>query len=259
MKRFALLFGLVLVMGGLVFAQMDKEQARKLIDTYKNAALKVKVIITSWSVFQGQESSKEESKYEVMGTLIDKKGTLVTSVFAVDPSKLFRSFLGEEGGYQMKSELKELKIILPDNKEVEGKVVLRDDMLDLAFIRPKSPPENIAFEYVDLDNAAEPQLLDEVISIQRLGEDVDRSIFVTISRIGGIISKPRFYYIPMDDLEPGSPVFTLDGKFVGLNAVRLAEMEGTSYRYFSISSESSFSSVILPAKTIKESAAQIKE
>ncbi len=259
MKRFVLFSFLVLAMGGFSLAQIDREQVRKLVDTYKNAALKVKVIITYWSVFGGQESSKEETKYEVMGTVIDKNGTIVTSAFAVDPSKLFQRLFSEEGGYQMKSELKEIKIILPDNKEVEGKIVLRDDKLDLVFLRPKSPPQDGQFNSVDLDNSTEPQILDEVISIQRMDEDVDRTIFVALSRIGGIITKPRLYYLSMDMLEPGTPVFSLDGKLVGLNTVRVTETEGSSYRFFSTATSSPVSSVILPAKTIKESAAQIKE
>lgn len=258
MKKVSLLCVLVLVLGGLAIAQIDREQAQKLVDTYKNTALKVKVIINYWTVFQGQESSKEEQKYEVMGTVIDKKGTVVTSAFAVDPSKLFRQFASEESGFQMKSELKELKIILPDNKELDAKVALRDDKLDLVFLRPKTPPENVAFDCVELDNSAEPQLMDEVLSIKRMEEDVDRAVFISLSRIGGIITKPRLYYLPMNELEPGSPVFTLDGKFVGVNAIKLSKTEGSSSRSF-MSFESPFSSVILPAKAIKESAAQIKE
>lgn len=259
MRRYVLLLIMVLVVGGLSLAQIDREEVRKLVETYQNAVLKVKVIITSWSVFQGQESSKEETKYEVMGTVIDNKGTVVTSSFAVDPSKLFRQFFGEEGGFQMKSELKELKIITPDNREIEGKVVLKDDKLDLVFINPKSPPENFAFKYVDLDNSVEPQLLDDVICIRRLGEDTDRSIFVSVSRIGGIINKPRLYYLPMDQLEPGSPAFSPDGKLIGLNTIKITPTEGTSSRFFSMATESPYSYVILPAKAIKESAAQIKE
>jgi len=259
MKRFGLfLFVFVLAMGNLALAQVDREQAKKLVDTYKNAVLKIRVIITQWGVFQGRESSKEESKYEIVGTVIDKKGTIVTSAFSLDPSNIFQRMFGGED-YQVKSELKELKIILPDNKEIEGQIVLRDDKLDLAFIRPKSPQTDVQFEYVDLDNASEPQLLDEVIGIQRMGENFDRTIFVSLSRIGAIISKPRVYYLPTDDFDPGSPVFSPDGKLVGLSTVRVTDTDSSSFSYLSTIGESPVLQAILPAKDIKGSAAQIKE
>lgn len=261
MKRCGLcLCVLVLALGGLALAQIDREQVKKLVDTYQNAVVKIRVITTQWSVFEGHESSKEETKYEIMGTIIDKNGTIVTSAFALDPSKIFQQMFGGERDYQTKSELKELKIILPDNKEIEGKVVLKDEKWDLAFLRPKSPPQDVQFTYVDLDNTVEPQLLDEVISIRRMGESVDRAIFVSVSRIGGIITKPRVYYVVMGNFETGSIVFSPDGKLVGLNTVRVISTEGSSSPFFfSMAGESPILEVILPAKAIKESAAQIKE
>ncbi|MBC7328609.1 trypsin-like peptidase domain-containing protein [bacterium] len=255
MKKFVFVL-LCLVMGGVLLADIDKGQVRQLVDTYKNSVLQIRVIINTWSVFQGQESNKQEEKYEVDATVIDKNGTLVTSAYAVDPSKLFQRMFGERE-YQMKSELKELKIIFPDNKEIDGKVVLRDDKLDLVFIRPKSA-EGIQFQNIDLDNSIEPELLDEVIYLQRLGEKVDRAIYVSLTRIAAIITKPRIYYLAMgsNDLSPGALVFSPDGKLIGINTIRILDMEGSSS---SFSSESPFMQVILPAKAIKEIASQIKE
>lgn len=255
MKKFVFVL-LCLVMGGVLRADIDKGQVRQLVDTYKNSVLQIRVIINTWSVFQGQESNKQEEKYEVDATVIDKNGTLVTSAYAIDPSKLFQRMFGERE-YQMKSELKELKIIFPDNKEIDGKVVLRDDKLDLVFIKPKSA-ESIQFQNIDLDNSIEPELLDEVIYLQRLSEKVDRAIYVSLTRIAAIITKPRIYYLAMEsnDFSPGAPVFSLDGKLIGINTVRILDMEGSSG---SFSSESPFMQVILPAKAIKEIASQIKE
>lgn len=262
MKKCGLcLFILLLVIGRITFAQINREQVRKIVDTYQNAVVKIKVIIKQWDVFQGTESLKHETKYEITGTIIDKNGTIVIPAFTLDPSKIFQQMFGEESGFQMKTELKEVKIILPDNKEIEGKVVLKDDKWDLAFLRPKSPPQDVQFNYIDLDNTSEPQLLDEVISIWKIEESVNRAIFVSLSRIGGIITEPRVYYLVMDSFEPGSPVFSPDGKLIGLNTLRIISREGSVPRSFAemMEGKSPFLEVILPAKVLKERIGQIKK
>jgi len=258
-KAFLVLLCFLFAVG--VYAQVEKETAKKVVDAYQNAVITVRVLAKEWSVFQGQETSKEETKYEAIGTVIDKKGTIATSSSSIDPTKIFQKMFGE-GNYQMKSEITGVKIILPDNREIDGKIVLRDDKLDLVFIRPTD--KSVQLECVDLDNSTEPELIDEVIGIQRLGEEQDRAIFVSISKIGGIINKPRKCYLPMSSFSPGSPIFTLDGKLVGicLALVRKLEESASSFspfRFFSIFQSGPFSLVILPAKTVKESAAQIKE
>jgi len=258
-KAFSFMLCLLFAMG--VYAQVEKEAVKKVVDTYKNAVVTVRVLVKEWSVFQGQETSKEEMKYEAMGTVIDKNGTIATSSSSIDPSKVFQQMFGESG-YQMKSEITGIKIILPDNKEIDGKIVLRDDKLDLVFIRPTD--KSIQLECVDLDNSAEPELIDEVIGIQRLGEEQDRAIFVSLSKIGGIINKPRKYFLPMNGFSPGSPIFTMDGKLVGLclALIRKQQEESESFspfRVFSMLQSGPFSLVVLPAKAVKESAGQIKE
>ncbi|MGB9798421.1 MAG: S1 family peptidase [bacterium] len=260
MKRIVLLIGCLFFALG-IFAQNEKEQAKQIINAHKNAVLTVRVLVNEWFVSQGQESSKEETKYEAIGTVIDKNSTIATSASSVDPSKAFQQMFGERD-YQIRSEVRGIKIILPDNKEVDGKIVLRDDKLDLVFIRPVD--KSVQLEYVDLDASSEPELIDDVIGIQRLGEEQDRALFVSISKIGGIVNKPRKYYLPMNAFSPGSPVFTLDGKIVGICLALIRKMEESETpfapgMFFSFMRGGPFNLVILPAKTVKESAAQIKE
>ena len=76
----------------------------------------------------------------------------------------------------MESELSDVKIVLDDGTEVPAEVVLRDKDNDLAFIRPKTKPA-APMAALDLANSGKADILDQVISLTRLGSAAGRAVF----------------------------------------------------------------------------------
>ena len=143
---------------------------------------------------------------------------------------------------------------MEDGREIEAKVILRDRELDMAFIRPIKKPET-KFDYVDFTDAGEPELLDEVITINRLGKVARRAHSASVERIDTIVRKPRTFYIPGNDpttTAMGSPAFTLDGKVVGVLLYRAIKSSGGS----SGDPSDTVTHMFLPAADILEAAEQ---
>jgi len=147
------------------------------------------------------------------------------------------------------SELGDIKIIFHDGKEVPATVVLRDRDLDLAFIRPlkklASPTHSIGSLKI-----AEPEILDEIFSLGRLGKLGSREPSVSFDRIHAIIKKPRPLYVPFFAREIGSPVFSKNGAWIGITLIRYNKTGRTVPRAMV---------VILPANDIMEVAGQALE
>lgn len=243
------------------FAEITKQQANKILQNYKDAVLTVRIIQKEWAVMEGKEFTKRETKREITGTVISKDGIIVVSGFATEPSKFFNKLSPDSDfNYQVKNQISGIKIIMPDREEIDGKIVLKDEKLDIYFIKAL-PEKKIKFTCIDLKNTTDADLLDEVISIDRLGEIGKRENFISISRIGAIMNKPRKYYILSGEtLSPGSPVFSSNGKIIGVNFIRSRPASGFSFRtIFSSFLHSKILPVVVPAKDIYEISKQIKE
>ena len=76
---------------------------------------------------------------------------------------------------KFESHITETIIVLDDGTEVLADVVLKDEDLDFAFIKPKEPSDK--FVYVPLKARERPiELLDEFFVIGRLGKSENRAI-----------------------------------------------------------------------------------
>ncbi|MGH9381662.1 MAG: hypothetical protein ACRD2Z_13760 [Thermoanaerobaculia bacterium] len=90
------------------------------------------------------------------------------------------SMFSETPDFRFTTEPKDLRMRLGDAKEVPAIIVLRDQDLDLAFIRPAEAPET-ALPALDLSNAGEPLLLETQVVLSRLGRAGDWSPAATLS------------------------------------------------------------------------------
>jgi hypothetical protein len=175
---------------------------------------------------------------------------------------MFQSFMGGDGEesvkFKMESELSDLKLLCHDGTELSAEIVLRDKDLDLAFIRPKTKPP-APLPALDLSNSAKAEVLDEVLSINRLGRVAGRAYAASFERISAVVQKPRLFYVPGSDKTAtglGCPAFSLDGKVVGLFVMRsLKSGGGGGMGMFSFQS-SPVTTIILPAEDVRKIAAQ---
>jgi S1-C subfamily serine protease len=228
------------------------EKGRVIFNKNQHAVVTIQEVIKLSSA-----RGSTENRQEISGTVVDPSGLTVVALSACDPSDMYQRMMAQGSQYKVEIEVTDLKILLDDGTEVPAQIVLRDKDLDLAFIRPKSKPAS-PMPAVDFSKSAPAQLLDEVITLNRLNSAAGRAYAASVERISGVIQKPRTFYIPdsrMTSTALGSPAFALDGNVVGvlvMRAVSAKSGSGGNYR-------DNTTSIILPAEDILKAAKQAPE
>jgi S1-C subfamily serine protease len=229
------------------------QKGRDIFKQYQHAVVTVQVVLkVSYS------SRSSETKQDLTGTVVDPSGLTVLALSACDPTEMYQRMMGADASaYKLETEVTDIRILLDDGTEMPAEIVLRDKDLDLAFIRPKTKPAS-AMEAVDLSKSAPIQLLDQVITLNRLNSAAGRAYAASVERISAVIQKPRTFYIPdstMTTTTMGSPAFALDGKLVGLFVMRTINAGGGGVRNY----RDNVTSIILPAADILKAAKQAPE
>lgn len=243
----------------------EADEGRDILNRWQSSVVTVKLVTEDRMVAQGREVSKTEGKSEVTGTIIDPSGLVLVSLFSIDSSKIFERMSAMGGGaanYKMETQVTDVKIRLPDGEELPAKIILRDEDLDLAFIRPTEKPAE-PMSAVDLSDKARPQLLDPIVVLNRMGKVANWAPAVLLDRVYAIVEKPRTFYVPTPNAMEGglgSPVFTLDGKVVGIFVLRVAPSTGGGMgSMFAGMSGMGLLPVILPSEDILDVAQQAPE
>jgi hypothetical protein len=231
------------------------EKGRDIFNQNQHAIVTVQVVL---KVSYSGAGKSSENRQEITGTVVDPSGLTVLALSAADPSEMYQRMLAEQGSQtKLDIEVTDLKILLDDGTELPAEIVLRDKDLDLAFIRPKTKPAS-PMTAVDLSKSAPAQLLDEVITLNRLNSAAGRAYAASVERISAVIQKPRTFYIPdstMTSTALGSPAFSLDGKVVGLVVMRAVNSKGGGSRNY----RENMTSIILPAEDVLKGAKQAPE
>ena len=204
-----------------------KAMARKLLGRHSDAVVTVKVVLSTRVIMMGREANKRETKNEVTGTVIGPSGLTVISNWAMDPlsaaMEAGAAMSGAAEQFKVETDVVGVKIVLADGTEVPARIVLKDKDLDLAFAKPKEEAVG-RFAYLQFTKAAdEPQVLDDLILIGRLGRAVKRVNSLSIGRVTATVKKPRKFYvcdIASGFTHIGCPVFTGEGETLGLLVMR---------------------------------------
>ena len=237
-------------------------KGRQILEANRPAVVTVLMVLKQKVSFPGSPSRDSESKVEATGTVISPEGLTVVSLSITDPTSLMEKMMAgtaQAGRLKMETELRDAKIMLEDGTEIPAEIILRDKDLDMAFVRPLEK-QDTPFAYIDISDPGEPDYLDQVISLNRMGKVAGRAYSASVERIDAIVRKPRTFYIPGNDPTNtglGSPVFTLDGDFIGVFLIRAIKSTGggRSGGMFGGSS-GNIMTVILPAVDIADAAAQ---
>jgi len=243
---------------------------RDILAKNQGAVVAVKLAIKQ-SISMGGRENKSESKTETTGTMIDPSGLTVVSLATTDPGSTVKDVYaraitargGDLSQFKFDSELNDVKIVLADGTEIPAEVVLRDKDLDLAFLRPSDKqPKPLAC--LDLTKDAKAQVLDEVIVLNRLSQAANRAPAISIGRIEGIIDKPRTFYLlgqSMWAYSLGAPVFSTDGKLIGIVLMRSSKTQADQDSGFIFSNLNQWGMmpVILPASDMVDGAKQALE
>jgi S1-C subfamily serine protease len=243
-------------------AQDNRAAARELVKKWQDAVVHVRVVIKLRMSMKGREVRSSDDTVEAVGTVIDAGGLTVVSLGSINPGGMMTKLMGAGGneGLEIVSEPTDVKLRLSDGREIPATIVLRDEDLNIAFIRPTAAPDK-PFVAINLADAAQPAMLDEVIVFGRMGRVGGWAPSAALRDIGGIILKPRTFYVLAGDASGvGTPAFLPNGKVVGVLTVRqiateraspLAAMNGTEGL--------GLLAVILPAADVLETAKQATE
>ena len=132
--------------------------------------------------------------------------------------------------------------------EIPADVLMRDTDLDLAFLRIKAgskESKGVEFKAVDLKDAATANVGDDVVSISRMDEVLNRVGSVSRGQVMSITRKPR-EFMRVTGSSLGCPTFSMDGKLVGIAVSRFVRGKPSH-------------NVVIPAADVLEIALQARE
>ena len=256
----------VALWAGVMAAGADDlaEAGRRIMKAHEGAVVTLQLVISQEMSMGGRQAGREEEKSEVTGTVIDPSGLVVASLVTTDPGDLMANLMGAASGMpegmQFQTTVKDAKVRLADGRELPCRVVLRDKDLDLIFFRLAQKPD-APLPAVSLDGGGVAQALDEVVVVNRMGHVAGRSVAGAVSRISALVEKPRRYYAIGQDTGMaglGSPVFTADGKFLGMMALRSVPAQGRPGMSAMLGGGLSLGllPIVVPADQIAEAASQ---
>jgi S1-C subfamily serine protease len=236
------------------FVGLPDEAATKgqaVLDRNQQAVVTVRLGIKVTYSKDGQSSPATETKYRLTGTVLDPTGLTVVACSGTDPAQFYKRVMPGYEGYKVESEIMDVKIILAE-KEVSGEIVMRDQELDLAFVRPKVAPAS-ALSAVDFGKAAPAKVLEQVIMLNRLNQVSGSACSASVQRVIAVVKKPRTFYLhdaagAVGDL--GSPVFSLNGDIIGVLVMRVGSGMEEDYRQ-------NAASIIIPASEVDKVAKQV--
>jgi hypothetical protein len=186
----------------------------ELQDRHGGALVTVKFVLK----LEGQFGNRE-SEVEVTGAMIDPSGLVLCGNSRLGMPSFMRRF-----GNATPTDLKVL--VGDDTEGLKARVLARDTELDLAWVQITEVGK-LKFPYLDLGSSAVPAPGDRLLSIRRMAKYFDRAMTVSEGRLAGKTRKPRDLYIPSGSMtiEPGLPVFTPDGRVVGVAVLQLPDDE----------------------------------
>ena len=245
--------------------QDNRPAAREVVKKWQEAVVNVRVVLKMRMSMGGREMQASDDPVDTVGTVIDPSGLTVLSLGSLNPGAMMAKLMSStsssgQPAVEITSEPTDVKIRLSNGRELPAKIVLRDEDLDLAVLRPTSKPEQ-PLVALDLSNAAKPALLDQVLVLSRLGRVGGWTAGAALYDIGAIIEKPRTVYVLAGAASGmGTPAFLTNGRVVGLLTLRQVEAGRPSMASMMGGTESmGMLGVILPEEDVLEIAKQAPE
>jgi S1-C subfamily serine protease len=243
-------------------AQDNRAAARDVVKKWQEAIVNVRVVLKMRMSMGGREMQASDDPVDTVGTVIDPSGLTVLSLGSLNPGAMMSKLMGSGGGngqpqMEITTEPTDVKIRLSDGRELPAKIVLRDEDLDLAFLRPTTKLEK-PLVAIDLKDAAKPAILDQVLVLSRLGRVGGWTSGAVLADVSAIIEKPRTFYVLSGNVTGmGTPAFLANGRIVGLMTLRQIEAGRASLASMMGGMEGmGMLGVILPAADVLEIAQQ---
>ncbi|MEM7699359.1 MAG: hypothetical protein AAF236_13260 [Verrucomicrobiota bacterium] len=213
-----------------------EEQAREILEQNKGALVIVSVSARLIATAAGEPLPENEQVRQATGVTVSDEGLVVISNSAIDPSA---GLVGEQGRFDdevvtiqtAKMEFDSIEISYGDRTTLKGKLVRQDVGADVAFILPDAEQAesiNKTFSKVDLSQfASTVDVADRVVGLSRAPSFYGYLPMVAVGRINGVFKSDRTFYVTEVASSQGEPIFTLDGRPVGITVVRMIEGKPT--------------------------------
>lgn len=217
---------------GLAAQESREDQARKILEDNKGAMVVVTIKGVLKATTSGDPLPDREQQRRTLGVTIREDGLVVVSNAAIDAAVGLEGQQAKVDDKVVKietaeTEFSEVEISYGDSTLLHGKVVRQDAAADVAFILPDSAEAKAldkTFEMVDLSQfAASADAADEVVAISRSSSVYGYMPTVVMGRITGVFKGDRTFYVTDAGTAQGIPVFTLDGKPLGITVVRIVD------------------------------------
>lgn len=209
-----------------------EQQARKLLEQHKSSL----VVVTAKGMLKakttGEPLPDRDQQRRTLGVTIGEDGLLVVSNSAIDASV---GLAGQQARVEEKvvtiqsalTEFSEVEISYGDSTLLKGKILRQDIEADVAFILPDqvaAKAANKVFDRVDLSQfAATAEAADQVVGLSRSSAVYGYMPTLVMGRITGVFKGDRTFFVTDAGTAQGIPIFTLDGKPVGVTVVRVIE------------------------------------
>jgi hypothetical protein len=229
-------------------------ELRAHMQKHADAVISLEVVTDMKFSFGGQ-ASERENKFDALATVIDPSGLAVTALSSIDPTAMYASMMEDEDSLSVR--VKSIKYILGDGTEVEAGIALRDQELDLVYLKPLAPATE-PFAHIELADAADPDVFDKLFVVVRTPSLNRRTISGMTGEVQAKIRLPRRYLITSSEIFTsgvGIPAFeTESGKVVGIAAVYSASSAARSNRR-----NENAVGIIVPADQVQRVAQQAKD
>ena len=241
-------------------AQDQRAALREVGKKWQDAIVNVRVSLKVRMSMGGREVQSMDDTLESVATVIDPSGLTVMSLSGLDPGALMTRLIGAsaQGDQKMQivSEPSDVRMRLPDGLELPATIVLRDQDLDLAFVRPTAKP-SAPLTAINLSDTTRPAILDDVVVLSRLGRVGGWAPAAVLYSVGAIIEKPRTFFVLNGAAGTGTPAFMANGKLVGLLTIRQIDPGRMSmFGMMGGNEGAGMMPVILPAADVAEIARQ---
>lgn len=228
----------VTLSSGISRGQTPEEQARGIMEKYRPCLVVVttkgKVLTTT----SGEPLEPSENQRRTLGMTVADNGLIAVSNSAIDSSvglagqKAKRSDSDEIVTINSaKTEFSAIEISYGDTTVLTGKVVRQDVAADLAFILPDQAEAKALgkkFDKIDLSQfAATAAPADTVVGLSRSSSVFGYMPTLVMGRITGVFKGDRTYFLTTAGNSQGMPLFTLDGRPVGMVVVRVMNGQPT--------------------------------
>jgi len=264
--RYAIVVGLlaaVCATAPAVQAQDQREAMRGVARKWQDAVVNVRVSLKVRMSMGGREVQSMDDTVEAVATVIDPSGLTVMSLSSLDPGAMMSRIMGAtaQGADKMSivSEPTDVRIRLSDGKELPATIVLRDQDLDLAFIRPTAKPA-APLVAINLADAASPSTLEDLVILGRLGRVGGWAPSASVYAVAAIMERPRTFFVLNGPAGTGMPAFRSSGKVAGLLTIRQIDPGRMSmFGMMGGTEGAGVIAVVLPAADVLEIAAQATE